>query len=468
MKDERRDNGVNRVLTVWVSYHQDELIQQYGLEEDAEHRLFATHKEPAGENINRLNPVYSEMVTMWWVWKNRLRSDVVGFEHYRRHLQVGHPLPERGECRVFTVLDFGSKTVYQQYARCHNAKDMDVVLRLLDERYGAGNPYGRHIRESHKLIANCTFLMRWEDFTELCEYMFPLLEDYGRAMGMADGLGTVEQWHAKAARDFMGRHTEYQRRVVSFLAERLISAWIATHMQYQRRVDVGIVHYNTPELTTAAIRSLFKHTPNARVTVFDNSDRRPFPPLPDIQGKVTVIDNTRGQVVDFGKMLDDFPDRDMSDVDGSNFGSAKHCKSVDVLTEMLPDGFVLMDSDVLVRKDITPLFDSRFAWVGQVRMNRTKYGIRLPKVAPYICYLNARMMREHGIRYYNPRKMYGLSKRSPDIGYDTGCWFFEAVSAAHLPGREVSIADYIHHFGHASWRDRNPEEWLQMFRDLWR
>ena len=41
-------------------------------------------------------------------------------------------------------------------------------------------------------------------------------------------------------------------------------------------MDVLIIHYNTPELTAAAIRSLWKHTPGARVTVFDNSDKRAF------------------------------------------------------------------------------------------------------------------------------------------------------------------------------------------------
>ena len=40
--------------------------------------------------------------------------------------------------------------------------------------------------------------------------------------------------------------------------------------------NVAIVHYNTPELTEAAIRSLWKNTPDAAVTVFDNSDRRRF------------------------------------------------------------------------------------------------------------------------------------------------------------------------------------------------
>ena len=55
---------------IWVTYHKDELVAKYGLKEDDTHKLFASHKEIDGKNINSLNTVYSEMVTMWYVWKN--------------------------------------------------------------------------------------------------------------------------------------------------------------------------------------------------------------------------------------------------------------------------------------------------------------------------------------------------------------------------------------------------------------
>ena len=40
--------------------------------------------------------------------------------------------------------------------------------------------------------------------------------------------------------------------------------------------QVAIVHYNTPEITQAAIWSLRKHGGDYEVFVFDNSDTRPF------------------------------------------------------------------------------------------------------------------------------------------------------------------------------------------------
>ena len=65
--------------------------------------------------------------------------------------------------------------------------------------------------------------------------------------------------------------------------------------------EVAIVHFNTPELTEACIMSVRKHGGmDYHITVFDNSDQRPF--TANMEG-VTVIDNTKGQVIDFNKEL---------------------------------------------------------------------------------------------------------------------------------------------------------------------
>ena len=441
---------------IWVTYHDDAFVSQYGLRNDEHHILFASHKDAGGENINYLNPVYSEMVTMWYVWKNQLRSDYVGFEHYRRHLNVVR-MPKDGACQVYQILNFNDKTVYEQYAQWHNHEDMDAVLSVLEEKYGKDNKYSDYIIKSHLLIAKCTYLMKWDDFCTLCDFLFPILEAYTKKCGF-EGLGTLEDWHNKAVNDFAGDRPEYQRRVVSFLAERLISAWIYNEMKYDIGVDVAIVNYNTTELTSAAISSLNKVMPGCHVVVFDNSDKEPFENIFD---NVDVIDNTKGKVINFNKMLSKYPDREIGDRNKSNFGSAKHCRSVDLLFGYLPDGFVLMDSDVLVTRSFAKIIDTNKAMSGTYGF---KDGVAL--IHPFLCWINVPMLKANKIRYFNGDKMWALTNKSPNNRYDTGSWVYEEIVNKHLPWNQIDIWSYIIHLGHGSWRGSKSKEWLKQNEHL--
>lgn len=222
---------------------------------------------------------------------------------------------------------------------------------------------------------------------------------------------------------------------------------------YLMEKNVCIVHFNTPELTRATIRSLWKHTPGCKVTIFDNSDSIPFGAM---EG-VLVIDNTKGRNIDFDEMISSFPDRRESD---NGYGSAKHCRSVDFLMDLFKDGFLLLDSDVLVIKDVSSLFDNTAAWVGQPHKS-IKHKVNIERLYPFCCYINTKMCMENGIRYFDRDHMWQLSD---GIGrwYDTGAWFLYATRA--LPHRKIRTNDYIIHYGGGSFkRDKriSPEEWLQ-------
>jgi len=238
-------------------------------------------------------------------------------------------------------------------------------------------------------------------------------------------------------------------------------------------MKAAIVHYNTPKLTQCAIRSLWKHTPGVHVTVFDNSDRLTFmlknavfvagnAPLID------VIDNTQGQLIDFGAWLETFPDREPSP--GNNYGSAKHCYSVEWLCDHLGEPFLLMDSDVLVRQDVSEFFrHPGCAWAGELGQNvRRRFGYDFRKVQPFLCWLNVPLLREHGIHYFNGEWMWNLTTKKPNHRYDTGAWLHKAVTEAGLPVHELPLRDYIVHLGHGSWRDKGPMQWLEEHRELWK
>ena len=228
------------------------------------------------------------------------------------------------------------------------------------------------------------------------------------------------------------------------------------------RKTVVVINFNTQKLTEAAIRSLNKHTPDCDVFVFDNSTKEPFVNTFD---NVSVIDNTKGQYIDFESILAEYPDK--YPTPENNYGSAKHCMTVDFCFDMFPDGFLLMDSDVLIKKDITSLFDASCAWVGKMELHHNRWNYLLPRVLPYICYFNVPLLSKYGIRYFNGEKMWALSHRHPDMWYDTGCWFYEACNEKSLPVYHTEINNYILHLKHGSWNATKSDEWLVKHKDLW-
>lgn len=220
--------------TIWQTYHNDALLAEYNLKEDEHHRLFAVHKDAPLENINYLNPCWSELTTVWYVWHNRLASPIVGFAHYRRPLNPVR-LPQKGECMIYKQIRLRTgETVRSQYYRCHNFADFDLMVSLVNRRYGEGNPYVKHLLTSTRMIINCCFLMRWQDFMGLGDFLFPLLDDFAEATGCGRD---VERWREKARKDFQDYDEQiisYQMRLPGFLAERLISAYITTHLNYYK------------------------------------------------------------------------------------------------------------------------------------------------------------------------------------------------------------------------------------------
>jgi len=236
---------------------------------------------------------------------------------------------------------------------------------------------------------------------------------------------------------------------------------------------VAIIHYNTPELTHAAIGSLIYNggvENRLRIVVFDNSDSQPFG---DASG-VIVIDNTQGQIIDFDKELEKFPHRDRSIgcAKGCEFGSAKHMMTVQKLWDILPGGFVLMESDILIRKSIAEFWAPEFSVYGYWQKVQPGNPFTIGRMLPMLCYMNVPMLTREGARYFDPARTYGLLEGGRDNRYnwyDTGAVLLEDIinAAPRLEGRHVDIRPYVAHYGSASWKENDADahcRWIEANR----
>ena len=238
---------------------------------------------------------------------------------------------------------------------------------------------------------------------------------------------------------------------------------------------VAIIHYNTPELTRACIGSLIYNggvEDRLRIVVFDNSDSKPF----DNTSGVTVIDNTQGQVIDFDKELAKFPERDRSIgcAKGCEFGSVKHMMTVQKLWELIPTGFVLMESDILITKPIAGFWRPEYSFVGYAQKAQPHNPFNIGRVLPMLCYMNVPLLTKHGARYYDPTRTYGLlpgGRQNRNNWYDTGAVMLEDILAKrpHLKGLHEDIRPYVVHYGSASWQkndEKAHQQWIEANRHL--
>lgn len=237
--------------------------------------------------------------------------------------------------------------------------------------------------------------------------------------------------------------------------------------------EVLIVHYNTPELTEAAIRSLRKHGGEEyHVTILDNSDERAFP-VGKTDGHTTIIDNTRGQVIDFEKELAKYPERDREYgcARGCEFGSDKHMMSVQKCWELIGKPFLLMDSDILIQQNVDFMFQENQCAVGQV-----SYGsglVQRERLVPYLLYINVPLCVERGARFFDPDRSWALHHGNDGRNFwDTGACLFDDIRSHKngLCGLNIDIRPLMVHLGSGSW-EKNDEDkhqrWLNQYRHLW-
>lgn len=226
-------------------------------------------------------------------------------------------------------------------------------------------------------------------------------------------------------------------------------------------INILIVHYNTPELTECLVKSINKQVKTNRVAniyIFDNSNERTFTYRQD---NIRYIDNTQKQIIDFEKWGENYPDK------MEPFYSSKHCYTVQTFMDMVGEPFILMDSDILLKRDITDFWNEDMGFIGQSLGKR---------VLPFICFINPKILKERGITYFDDRYTYDLNKDKTGTGkYDTGYTLW--LNKGKIPHKDVRYFTYIVHYEGGSYAkkyfERNhkgqitKERWLERNKHYW-
>ena len=181
-------------------------------------------RDDEGENISAKNPNYCELTGLYWAWKN-LRSDWLGLVHYRRHFSAFlSPDSKRrvasgefllnmlGRCPVILPMErnYFVETNYTQYVHAHNARDLEVVRKVIAERSpDVLSAYDESMERTHGHRFNM-FVMRRDLADAWCDWLFGVL------------------FELEARLDISG-YSSNDARVFGFVSERLLDPWMQTN-----------------------------------------------------------------------------------------------------------------------------------------------------------------------------------------------------------------------------------------------
>ena len=182
--------------------------------------------DDTGENISKLNELYSELTGTYWIWKNVKNDpdDIVGVVHYRRYFaepeDLNKPISEKTLKKLLEDTDYlvngygtdfdptqpGDEMIYEQYSRMHIKEDIDMAIKAVYDLYGIylGNKFEHEIKYSGAMCCNNMLICKRKYFDKYCEFLFPVLE------------------YIRERTDFaQDKYQGYQRRAFGFLSERL-------------------------------------------------------------------------------------------------------------------------------------------------------------------------------------------------------------------------------------------------------
>lgn len=358
--------------------------------------------DDTGDNISSQNPAFCELTGMYWAWKNDLKSDYIGFMHYRRfldfHSKVGRPnetahgvvvdffdedffddfgLTENrikefiSNCdgaipQPFDLCSAGHKSVEEQYRTSshHHIKDFWLAEQIVSELYPCDKIYFKKMSKGTILYPCNIFIFKRSLFLEYCEWIFPILKELHKRI------------------DITG-YSSQSKRAVGFLAERLFTLFIlkkkAQNPELQlKELRLVIVKETAPEpkgprppvtdlpVTSIVISSDRIYLPHLAAlihSIFDNAKKTSFLDLIILDGGISENEK---------QLLTQIPSAYSQDARITFVDMSRQFLSVEthsyftrttfyrlVLPDLLDDydRILFIDTDMIVLKDLSDLYN---------------------------------------------------------------------------------------------------------------
>lgn len=215
-------------------------------------RFSDMYHDDEGINISGQNKTLCELTVQYWAWKN-IEADYYGFFHYRRYLSFKKTYPVAGNGKIAAnypkpyrevadikenldefrikeeriaelvknyevisiIRERSNSTAGEQYCQFHFKKDLELMIQILKELHPDFTEDAEFYLNSRELYFMNIYIMRRDYFYDYMEWLFPILEEYGK-------------------RTDNSSYSEAEQRTAAYLAERLFGIYFTRLKREQR------------------------------------------------------------------------------------------------------------------------------------------------------------------------------------------------------------------------------------------
>jgi hypothetical protein len=205
--------------SVYLKRHEKDSLRRQGFIFDDE-----------GKNISYLNYAFGDLTATYWIWKNA-KEEFVGTNHYRRFWDE----------EEISNIKLNDKTLYisrpvikfdvsalQQYLDCHGKLGLEFLYKLFDK---LDYPLKREVFESLNNVnffSGCNMFFGHKlVYNKVCELLFSIL------FPIFD-----------ESKEHIGELDEFQRRMVAYLSERILTSLYLNSRYYFGEIDIIDIKYN--------------------------------------------------------------------------------------------------------------------------------------------------------------------------------------------------------------------------------
>jgi len=186
--------------------------------------------DDTGESISHLNPYFSELTGMYWVWKNFRTDGNVGLCHYRRFLihESGDVITEREYDELLKTYDLITtkqvvlnNSYYDGYAVNHHIKDLIETGKVIGEFYPEYHEEFERIVHGNRTYFGNMIVCKKGLFDAYSEWLFGIL------------LRVKERVDVE-------NYDNYRKRVFGFISEILLLVYVRHHNLAVKECKVGM------------------------------------------------------------------------------------------------------------------------------------------------------------------------------------------------------------------------------------